>query len=249
VQIKSPFFEALTDEVNHRLIAALLAIAVLLVHFWIVILLLQPNDSDDEIKPPKIMEVVLIPELKPKAEPAQPAPKVIPPKKIPPKKKEVKPPVKQREQIIHKEGEILKPKTVTKESTPILAAPTAPVQKIDKPTAASQTSQATKAVAKPSNGGANSKGRDSGVVELGCPKPSYPGRARSRHIEGWVKIELSISPSGSVASARVVGAQPPGIFDEAALSATKNCRFKPKIVNGVAVTQTATKRSIFTLAN
>jgi periplasmic protein TonB len=219
-----------------------------LIHFWIVVFLLQPNEPDDEVKPPKIMEVALIPVIKPKPEAAPPAPppKAVPPKKIaPPKKKELKPPVKQREQIIHKEGEILKPKTVTKEAPPILVAPTAPVQKIDKPAVAPVLNQATKPITKPGNGDANSKGRDSGVVELSCPTPSYPSRANSRHIEGWVKIELSISPSGSVSSARVLSAQPPGIFDEAALTAIKQCRFKPKIVNGAPITQTATKKTNF----
>ena len=44
-------------------------------------------------------------------------------------------------------------------------------------------------------------------------------------------------------------AQPPGIFDDAALDATKKCKFKPKLVNGLAVTQKGIKKSTFKLSN
>ncbi len=247
--IKSPLIEVLTGEIHHRSIAGLLTVLVLLLHAWVVILLLQPNESDDHPKPLKIMEVALVSEPKPIAEPAPPAPKP-PPKIIPPKKKEIKPQPKKKPLIIHKEGEILKPKEVTEKPVVEQLAPPVIVQKTEvPPVLTAQTTVARKPVAKPGNGDANSKGRDSGVVELGCPKPKYPARALSRHINGWVKIELSISTTGSVTNARVVDAQPSGIFDDAAMAAVKQCRFKPKMVNGVAVTQVATKKSTFNLSN
>jgi periplasmic protein TonB len=256
VQKKSPLLEALTGEINHRYIAGLLAVAALLLHFWVVILLLQPADSGKKVIPVKIMEVALITETPPKKEePALPAPpKANPPKKVEPpkplpKKKEIKPPIKKKEPVIHKEGDIAVPKAVTKE--PVTPPPvlTNPFAKTDAPISKPQaySAAASKPVAKPGNGDSNSKGANSGIVELGCPRPKYPARAQSRHIEGWVKVEVIISTAGTVSSATVVGSQPAGIFDDAALNATKGCRFKPKIVNGVAVTQKGVKKSTFNL--
>jgi len=65
VHTKSPIFEALTGEINHRSIAGLLAVLVLLLHFWLVLLLLQPSDEDKKNKPLKVMEVVLVAKPKP----------------------------------------------------------------------------------------------------------------------------------------------------------------------------------------
>ncbi len=236
MQIKSPLFEALTGEIHHRPIVGLLAVLVLLVHLWVVVLLLQPTENENVTEPLKVMEVALLSESSPKAEAAPPAP----PKKIPPKKKVVKPPVKKKEPVIHKQGEIPKPQLVTDEPASAQPSPSNSVPKSETPVSGSPN-KATKS--------GNGKAASSGIVELGCPKPKYPMRAMSRHIEGWVKIEVTISVAGVVANAKVVGAQPPGIFDDAALDATKNCKFKPKIVNGTAVTQKGLKVSRFKIAN
>jgi periplasmic protein TonB len=249
VQKISRLFEALTGEIHHRPIVGLLAILVLFLHLWLVVLLMQPSDSDNEIKPLKVMEVALISEPSPKAEAAPSASaKPVPPKIVPPKKKAVKPPVKKKEPIIHKQGEIPKPQPVTDEQKPTQPLPSESVQKPETSSSGSQ-SAVNKPVAKPGNGESKSKGVNSGIVELGCPMPKYPARAMSRHIEGWVKVEVIISTAGTVTNAEVVGAQPPGIFDDAALDATKKCKFKPKIVNGIAVTQSGSKVSRFKITN
>ncbi len=257
MQPKSPFLELLTGEINHRYIAGLLAVAALIVHAWIVILLLEPTDAENKTAPVKIMEVALITQQPPKVEVKPPEPpKASPPPKKPappkpaPKKKEIKPPVKQKEPVVHKEGDIEKPKIAVKETLappPVLTNPFAKTETpVSKPHA---PAVAGKPAAKPGNTDSKSQGANSGVVELGCPKPKYPARAISRHIEGWVKVEVTISASGSVTGATVVGSQPAGIFDDAALEATRNCRFKPKLVNGVAVVQKGIKKSTFKLAN
>jgi periplasmic protein TonB len=241
VQKISRLFEALTGEIHHRPIVGLLAILVLLLHLWVVVLLLQPTENENVTEPLKVMEVALLSESSPKAEAAPPAP----PKKIPPKKKVVKPPVKKKEPVIHKQGEIPKPQPVTDEQKSTEPSPSESVQKLVTPTSPSQSAAVNKPAAKPGKGEAV----NSGIVELGCPKPKYPMRAMSRHIEGWVKIEVIVSATGTVTSANVIGEQPPGIFDEAALEATKKCKFKPKIVNGIAVTQRGSKVSRFKIAN
>jgi periplasmic protein TonB len=251
VKKKSSLFESLTNEVSHHPIVVLLAIFVVLMHLWVVVKLLQPTDADKAPEQIKIMEVALVTEVKPKVESAPPAPaKPAPPKKVPPKKKAVKPPVKQKEPIVHKQGDIPKSKLVANDEKPTLPLPFIPTPTKETPvsSAPSSTSKAAnKPVTKPGNG--QTQGANSGIVELGCPKPKYPARAMSRHIEGWVKIEVTISTAGTVSNAMVASAQPQGIFDDAALDATKKCKFKPKLVNGLAVTQKGIKKSTFKLSN
>lgn len=87
----------------------------------------------------------------------------------------------------------------------------------------------------------------SDVVPLYRVSPDYPQRLKNRHIEGWVKVEFTIQTDGSVDKAEVVSADPENIFDEAALDAINQWKFKEKIVNGVAVTQRAVQRFTFRL--
>ena len=87
----------------------------------------------------------------------------------------------------------------------------------------------------------------SGVVPIYSVPPKYPARALSRQIKGWVKVEFTIRTDGSVTDATVVAAQPPGVFDEAALTAIAKWKFKGKSVDGVAVTQRAVKQISFNI--
>ena len=48
-----------------------------------------------------------------------------------------------------------------------------------------------------------------------------------RKIEGRVTVQFTIQPDGSVASPSVVSADPPGVFDQAALAAARGWRFEP----------------------
>lgn len=82
-------------------------------------------------------------------------------------------------------------------------------------------------------------GINSGVIALVRIPPDYPKRAANRGIQGWVKIEFTITATGTVKEAVVVEAKPDDIFDEAALKAISQWKFKEKIVNGVAVEQRA----------
>ena len=241
-------FDALTGEINHRPIVGLLGVAVSLLHLGMVSLLMLPSDKDTEIKPIKIVEVALVTESSPKTEaapaPAPPTPQ--PPKKPPPKKKEPKPPVKKKEPVIPKKVERPKPEPELVKPSPV-PSPTTNVARKPDITAPSVTS--TKKPAKTGSGNEPNKAASSGVVPLVRVKPKYPARAASRHIEGWVKIEFNVSAAGTVSNARVIGASPPGIFDEAALAAIKQWKFKPKIEGGAAVVQRAVQTLKFTLLN
>jgi protein TonB len=78
-------------------------------------------------------------------------------------------------------------------------------------------------------------GGDSDVVPLVRVDPQYPPKARQRRIEGWVEIEFTIGPAGTVENPKVIGAYPPTVFEQAALRAVRRWRYNPKVVDGVAV--------------
>ncbi len=63
----------------------------------------------------------------------------------------------------------------------------------------------------------------------------YPRRAQSRGIEGFVVVEFIVTKTGSVKGARVVKAEPEGVFDRAALDAVAKFKYKPRVVDGVAM--------------
>ncbi len=84
----------------------------------------------------------------------------------------------------------------------------------------------------PTLGGAPS---DSDVIPLVRVLPQYPPRAASRGIEGWVIVEFTISAAGTVKDPVVVDSHPSAIFNRAMLRAIRKWKYKPKIVDGVAV--------------
>ncbi len=65
------------------------------------------------------------------------------------------------------------------------------------------------------------------------PAPEYPQRALARGIEGWVLVSFTIAETGAVVDAVVVDAEPPGIFDAAAIRALARYKYRPQIVAGV----------------
>ena len=78
-------------------------------------------------------------------------------------------------------------------------------------------------------------GGDRDVVPLVRVDPQYPPQARQRRIEGWVDIEFTIGPAGTVESPKVIGANPPSVFEQSALRAVRRWRYNAKMVDGVAV--------------
>ncbi len=263
MQTKPSIIEIATGEADQRFFAGLISVCVVLLHMWLVGLLNQPVDTDKKIAPIKVMEVALVAQVKPKEDIVKPVPqKPAPPKPAPPpkkaqppkpllKKQEPKPPVKKKETVLPKTGDIAVPKTVTK--SPVKPEPyippklVNPFQNAPLTSAKSQTAPAKKPAAAKSGDGGNPKGGSSGVVPLVRVKPSYPARAMSRRIEGWVKIEFTVTASGSVSNPAVVGASPAGMFEDAALDAIRKWKFKQKIVNGSPVAQRAVQVLSFKL--
>jgi protein TonB len=78
-------------------------------------------------------------------------------------------------------------------------------------------------------------GSDRDVIPLVRINPDYPPAALRRELEGWVQVQFTITPAGSVKDAIVVDAEPEDVFDDAALKAIVRWRYNPKVENGVAV--------------
>jgi TonB family protein len=55
--------------------------------------------------------------------------------------------------------------------------------------------------------------------------PVYPELARKMNITGTVKVEVVVSPNGTIKDARIVGGHP--VLANAALEAVKKWRFEP----------------------
>ena len=63
----------------------------------------------------------------------------------------------------------------------------------------------------------------------------YPASARARDITGYVTLSLLVNERGEVEKAKVLEAQPAGIFEEAASASVKQWRFDPAFYQGNAV--------------
>lgn len=64
-----------------------------------------------------------------------------------------------------------------------------------------------------------------GLVPLIAGVPEYPAEARARNLRGFVEVEFTVTPAGTVENARVVAAEPRNVFDAAALSAVSRRRY------------------------
>jgi TonB family protein len=77
--------------------------------------------------------------------------------------------------------------------------------------------------------------------------PEYPENALRNNIEGWVEIEFIVDREGQPRDIAVLGAEPPGRFEEAALAAAATYRFTPFLQDGVVYERRTTVRIRFAL--
>tara|TARA_B100001996_G_scaffold238214_1_gene184081 strand:+ start:158 stop:814 length:657 start_codon:yes stop_codon:yes gene_type:complete len=77
--------------------------------------------------------------------------------------------------------------------------------------------------------------------------PQWPREALVEGIEGYVIVEVIIAADGSVASAVVIESVPRRLFDRNVIRAVLKWKFKPRIINGVAVERRAIQRLDFNL--
>jgi len=85
------------------------------------------------------------------------------------------------------------------------------------------------------------------VIPVVIIRPLYPREAVLAGIEGWVRLEFTITETGAVRDPRVVDAQPPRTFNREAIRALLKWKFKPRVVDGVAVERRATQVIDFSL--
>jgi len=87
------------------------------------------------------------------------------------------------------------------------------------------------------SGSVNLRGQDSGGEILRRAKSKvqavYPELARKMNITGTVKVQVVVSPNGTVKDAKVVGGHP--VLAGAALDAIKKWRFEPAPVESTGV--------------
>lgn len=96
-------------------------------------------------------------------------------------------------------------------------------------------------------GGFSSDGEYLPIVKVA---PIYPRRAQTRGIEGYVLLEFTVTKTGAVRDPHILESKPPGIFDRSALNAALKFKYKPKVVNGIAIDVAGVKNRItFELAD
>jgi len=85
------------------------------------------------------------------------------------------------------------------------------------------------------------------IIPVVVIRPMYPREAAISGTEGWVKVEFTITETGTVKDPRVIDAKPARIFNREAIRAILKWKFKPRVIDGVAVERRATQIIDFTL--
>jgi len=110
------------------------------------------------------------------------------------------------------------------------------------PAAAPPPSAPATAAAAPAAGGET---RGAEVVKTTAP--DYPPDAVRKHQEGWVEVEFTVMPDGSVSGATVVNANPARVFNSSAIRAVERWTFKPRTENGTPASEKMRRRIEFKL--
>ncbi|MCP4046489.1 MAG: energy transducer TonB [Gammaproteobacteria bacterium] len=85
------------------------------------------------------------------------------------------------------------------------------------------------------------------IIPVVVIRPMYPRDAAMKGLEGWVKVEFTITAIGTVKNPKVIDSKPPRVFNREAIRAILKWKFKPRVVDGVAVDRTATQIIDFNL--
>ena len=75
------------------------------------------------------------------------------------------------------------------------------------------------------------------------PRYEFP----EREVSGFVQIEVTVGVDGSVEDVEVVGATPPGVYEEQAMEIIRQRQYSPDVIDGVAVPSTLTEVIDFTV--
>jgi protein TonB len=141
--------------------------------------------------------------------------------------------LKKDESVVKKERKVQKP-AKPKEPPPPMTTP--PMQQSNPNASASKNSFAADIQADAGlSGSLNLDSNDGDYLPIVKVAAVYPRRAQTRGIEGFVVVEFTVTKTGAVTSPSVVHAEPEGVFDRAALDAVVKFKYKPRVVDGVAM--------------
>jgi periplasmic protein TonB len=91
------------------------------------------------------------------------------------------------------------------------------------------------------------QGETRDVEVVTASPPSYPSQAARNREEGWVEVEFTVTPDGSVVGAKVTASDPARVFDREAVRSIERTKFSPRLENGVPVSATVRRRIEFKL--
>ena len=74
--------------------------------------------------------------------------------------------------------------------------------------------------------------------------PQYPRRALINDVEGWVIVEFTVTPLGTVTNPHIISEEPNGVFGDVAKNAVLKFRYKPRIVNGQPISVSGVRNKI-----
>jgi TonB family protein len=73
------------------------------------------------------------------------------------------------------------------------------------------------------------------LTPLKTVQPNYPAKALNSKLEGWVDVEFTVAESGKVKDVSVRTTSIPGVFEDAAVKAVSQWRYKPVLRDGKPV--------------
>lgn len=73
---------------------------------------------------------------------------------------------------------------------------------------------------------------DGTAVIIIAVAPQYPVQATRNNVEGFVELEFTILPDGTVDEVEIIRADPPGVFEQSARQAILRWKFQPRMVDG-----------------
>lgn len=98
--------------------------------------------------------------------------------------------------------------------------------------------------------GAAAPAEEAVQVPLVSIAPVYPPGAEAAGITGRCVVEYAIGRSGATQDVRAVDCDPPGVFEESAIAAARQFKYRPRMRDGVPVETPAVRNEFqFTLEN
>ena len=150
--------------------------------------------------------------------------------------------LKKDESVVKKERKVQKP-AKPKEPPPLMTTP--PMQQNNPNANVSKNSFVADIQTDTGlSGGLNLESNDGDYLPIVKVAAIYPRRAQARGIEGFVVVEFTVTKTGAVTNPIVIKAEPEGIFDRAALDAVVKFKYKPRVVDGVAMSVAGVQNKI-----